>query len=81
MHNIEDLFGELFGKKENRQAALLYLASLMSHTEDKQELAVKLHQTQSLQQYLESSDVPDKKYYLEKVSSVTQIVEKELSEL
>ena len=76
MNDIRHLFDELFCKEENRQTALLYLSSLMGHTEDPQDLPIKLQQASLLRAYLESSEVPHKEFYMEMVADILQILSK-----
>jgi len=67
MNDINDLFDGLFGDEANRQTALLYLASLMAHTEDPGELAAKRKQAEMLRDYLGKNEVPNKAFYRETV--------------
>ena len=77
MNNINDLFDELFGKEENKQTALLYLSSLIGHTDNTQDLPVKIQQAKLLQAYLANRTIPNKDFYTEIVENILQILAKE----
>ena len=77
MNNINDLFDELFGKEENKQTALLYLSSLMVHTESPEDIQVKTEQAKLLQTYMNACSHSNKVYYLEIITKILQMLQGE----
>lgn len=77
MNDPNQLFAEMFCDPSNHEIALLYLASLMSQTEDIEEYHIKVRQVSLLQEFFESSLCSDGEYYLQKLRDVQSILEHE----
>ena len=77
MNDPNQLFAEMFCDPNNHEIALLYLASLMSQTEDVEEYHIKVQQVSLLQDFFESLLCSNREYYLQKLRDVKSILERE----
>ena len=77
MNDPNKLFNEIFCNPNNEQMALMYLASLMSVTEEEDVYRTKLHQVALLRTFFASTQCSKKDYYLRRLSDIESILEKD----
>lgn len=77
MNDPQKLFTEIFCNPNNKQTALMYLASLMSVTETEETYRTKCHQIALLKDFFVSAQCSKKNYYLQYLSNIESILEKD----
>ena len=77
MNDPKELFIELFCNPSNKEMATLYLASLMSETENEKDYYKKERQLSLLRDFFEGSQGPSREYYLQKLREIRSIIEHE----
>ena len=77
MNDPNKLFAEIFCDPSNEQMALMYLASLMSVTEEVKAYRTKIHQVALLRNFFGQSPCSKKDYYLHRLSEIENILEKD----
>lgn len=77
MNDPNKLFTEIFCDPTNEQMALMYLASLMSVTEDEEAYRIKIHQVALLRNFFGQTQSSRKDYYLQRLSDIENILEKD----
>lgn len=74
-NEMTKLFDEIFCIEEHHSLALMYLGSLMEESECAEELDSKRRQVVLLREYLETTEVPRREYYLQKVREIEAILD------
>ena len=77
MNDPNKLFTEIFCDPTNEQMALMYLASLMSVTEDEEAYRIKIHQVALLRNFFGQTQSSRKDYYLQRLNDIENILEKD----
>lgn len=75
MNDVYELFAELFCDPAHEQAALLYLASLLSETESLQDYRAKMRQLPLIRNFLENAECPDRNSYLQMLGKIEKVLE------
>ena len=77
MNDPNKLFAEIFCDPTNEQMALMYIASLMSVTEDEEAYRIKIHQVALLRNFFGQTQCSRKDYYLQRLSDIESLLEKD----
>lgn len=77
MNDPNKLFSEIFCDPSNEQMALMYLASLMSVTEDEEAYRIKIRQVALLRNFFGQTQCSKKDYYLQRLNDIERILEKD----
>lgn len=77
MNDVNKLFAELFCDSAHEQAALLYLASLLSETESFEQYRTKMQQLPLIRSFLEHTEFPEQNNYLQTLGGIEKVLEYE----
>lgn len=77
----EEIFAEIFCDPKNEQFALLYLSSLLSESESKEDYKIKRPQVAILQKFLAENESYKKLYYPQKLSEIEKILDQEYGKI